>query len=337
MLNRIKSESLILLVDDVPINLQVLERLLAKNGYKTVSACDGVEALEKAAELHPDLILMDIMMPRLNGIDACIEFKQTEFGKDVPVIFLTALTDTGSMVSGFESGGVDYVTKPFQELELIVRVRTHLELRAAKLELAKHNQSLVEELEERRQFEDELLAYEKELEQKVNIDELTQVANRRGMNQYLDEISQLLPKDSSELAMIMCDIDFFKNYNDQYGHPQGDVCLKQVALAISHAKKRPVDLVARYGGEEFLVILPHASVKEAERVAKELRAEVESLELKHEASSVSPHVTLSIGVASVTPDGSRETVDRLIAMADQALYLAKHAGRHRIVLYKENT
>jgi len=336
MLGSVKTDSLILLVDDVPINLQVLERLLSKNGYKSICACDGVEALEKAATEKPDLVLMDIMMPRLNGIEACRQFKETDFGQDVPVIFLTALTDTSSMVAGFEAGGVDYVTKPFQELELIVRVRTHLELRVAKLELAAHNQNLTQELAERRQFEDELLAYEKELEQKINIDELTQVANRRGMNQYLEEIAQLLPQGSSEIAVIMCDIDFFKNYNDSYGHPQGDTCLQQVAQAISHAKKRPIDLVTRYGGEEFLVILPHASVKEAERVAKELRQEVASLELEHNDSEVNPHVTLSIGVASICPDGTRENLDQLITMADQALYLAKRAGRNKIILYKEN-
>ena len=324
------AKALVLIVDDMPLNQQLLQKVLERAGYQVLVASSGAAALELAQTHHPDLVLMDVMMPEMDGMEACRRFKQTSEGEEVPVIFLTALTDTESMIQGFEAGGGDYLTKPFQEVELLVRLKTHLELRFAKLTLSQKNTALKEELVERRRFEDELLAYEKELEQKINLDELTQVANRRGMNEYMNEMIRHLSPEESPLAVVMCDIDYFKRYNDHYGHQRGDNCLKEVAQAIRRAKKRPIDLVARYGGEEFLVILPHATNKEAERVAQEIAKELAEVKLEHNASLVAPVVTLSMGVASILPTGSIEDSCNLVEAADQALYIAKQKGRNCI-------
>ncbi|MDT8448116.1 MAG: diguanylate cyclase [bacterium] len=327
----IEPEALILIVDDMPINLQLLSRLLEMQGYRYLSAQSGAEALDLARAQSPDLILLDIMMPDMDGIETCRQLKMGPRTAEIPVIFLTALHDTDSIVKGFDAGGVDYVSKPFKEVELMMRIRNHLELKFAKEALKRDNRHLNQELVERRRFEDELIRYEKELEEKVNLDDLCQISNRRGMNEYIGEMLDRLAADQSPLAAIMCDVDHFKRYNDHYGHQQGDQCLVKVSEAIRSAKKRPIDMVARYGGEEFLVLLPHATIREGLRIAEEVAQRLIELDIPHEdTGSNTQRVTLSMGVADLWPKGVPGEADRLIEEADQALYRAKQNGRNRI-------
>jgi len=453
----------ILVVDDTSANLSVLTQLLSKEGYKVRVARNGEFALRSALSSPPSLILLDIMMPEMNGYQVCERLKLNSITQDIPIIFLSASDEILDKVTAFGVGGVDYITKPFESIEVLARIQNQLRLRSLQQQLQSQNQHLYAEIEKRKAIEASLaqsrsllsgilnssldgiaaleairdrqdniidfcclllnpmadqllgkpqvqgksllealpglqldglladfisvvetseaiqkeiyyahdniegwfeillvklgdgltvtfrditkrkqieLALEKanlELSNQANVDGLTQIANRRYFDQYLAEQWQQLKGEQQPLALILADVDYFKLYNDNYGHQAGDRCLIKVAQTLSHHLPNAESLAARYGGEEFGVILPQTSLEQATQVAETIRQAIHQLRLDHAYSQVSSWVTLSLGVSAVIPgdrasdaEHSRQSPEQLIAQADRALYQAKEKGRDRL-------
>lgn len=319
----------ILVVDDIPDNLDLLCSLLTRKGFGVTVADSGVEALQMIKENAPDLILLDICMPQMDGYEVCQALKSNSDTKDIPVIFISALDEVLDKVKAFRVGGVDYITKPFHMAEVLARVSSHIAIHQLQRQLEEQNELLRQEIRDRLAAETALQAANQELQRLAHMDGLTQVANRRNFDSTLAQEWRRLAREQQSLSLILCDVDFFKRYNDTYGHQVGDDCLRNIASSISTALKRPSDLVARYGGEEFAVILPNTPLQGATHVAREIQAAVRALGMAHTGSSVSKFVTLSIGIASVIPL-SKFSPMSLVAAADRALYRAKLEGRDRV-------
>lgn len=329
------SQGNILVVDDRPDNVRLLSFMLAQQGYRVRKALDGQMAITACQTNPPQLILLDINMPDMDGYEVCRRLKANETTRDIPVIFLSILDDVLDKVKAFKVGGADYITKPFQFEEVVARVENQLKIQSLKLQLKQQNQLLqqqnallVQEVEKRRYAEVALQKANQRLQYLVVMDSLTEVANRRHFDECLQKEWYRCARDQIFLALILCDIDYFKCYNDTYGHLAGDACLKQVAGAISRAAKRPGDTIARYGGEEFAAILPNTNFQGAVRVAQRIKHKVQQLQIPHTASAVNDLITLSMGIATTVPD-HRTSPDLLIAQADKALYEAKQGGRDR--------
>jgi diguanylate cyclase (GGDEF)-like protein len=291
----------ILIVDDVPDNIRVLSRMLADEGHHLTAATSGREALELAEIWMPDLILLDIMMPEMDGYEVCTTLKATSQLSEIPVIFITALADADDETHGLSLGAVDYITKPFKEAVVRLRVRTHLEL--------KRQRDLLDRL--------------------CHLDSLTGIPNRRAFDEQFDREWRRAIRAQEPLAAAMIDIDHFKEYNDTYGHPAGDSCLRQVAGILAEGLNRGGDFVARYGGEEFICLFIGADVRGVEAVGEKLRAAIEALRIPHATSPVSPWVTVSVGSAICQPTSEILPVT-LVEAADAQLFLAKRSGRNRV-------
>ncbi len=311
----------ILVIDDNVTNLKVASEQLKVEGFDVLTARDGESGIKRAEFAQPDLILLDVQMTGIDGFETCRRLKVGERTRAIPVIFMTVLTNVEDKLKGFEAGGVDYVSKPFQVEELLARVNTHLTI-------YKLQRELQAEIRERKLAEAALYKANLELQRLAVLDDLTQIANRRRFDQYLQ--AQWEQSEQTTLSLLMCDVDYFKRYNDGYGHPAGDRCLYLVAQGISRVVGHAQDLVARYGGEEFAVILPDTPLEGALQVAEIIQAEIQHLKLAHAYSEVSQFVSLSIGVASFIPTPGQNP-KALIAAADAALYDAKHQGRKRVV------
>lgn len=318
----------ILIVDDSPIPLQELFDFLQDTGFNVLVARDGEKAIQTAQSEHPDLIFLDIIMPGIDGFETCRRLKADESTQDIPVIFMTALSQTAVVVRGFQLGAVDYIIKPTPKEIILARVTTHLTIQKLKRSLLVQNAQLQREIKQRQQAESALQEANQELHRLATSDALTQVANRRRFNEYLNKVWKILVREQLPLSLLLCDVDFFKLFNDSKGHQAGDECLYQVAQVMKRVVKRPADLVARYGGEEFAVILPNTNGKGALRVAEEIQLSVKKLAIVHPQSPISEYVTLSLGVSCTIPwyEGCGEA---LITVADQALYHAKQTGRDR--------
>ncbi|MGB3516180.1 MAG: diguanylate cyclase [Elainellaceae cyanobacterium] len=449
----------ILVVDDQPDNIRLLSTLLIEQGYKVRKATNGEMALNAIDIRLPDLILLDINMPSLNGYEVCRSLKANPKTSHIPVIFLSALDDSRDKVRAFQVGGSDYVSKPFQVEEVLARLENHLTIQRQRQQLCEQNTRLQQEIETRQQTEEilyqsrallasvlnssldgvgaaqsvrdrlgeiadfrclvvnpvaarlvgqrredltgklllrslldkvdsalfpslanvvetgqvlerelyhvyegietwfqlvsvklgdgfavtfrditrqkqsemELQMANLELQRLANLDGLTQLANRRRFDAYLDQEWRRLRREQLPLSLIVCDVDYFKSYNDRYGHQAGDDCLKRIAQALTATIRRPADLVARYGGEELAIILPNTSEVGAIHVAQQVSAAIAQLQIPHADSSVSAHVTASMGIASFIPSEERSP-HSLFAAADQALYAAKQQGRDRYCL-----
>jgi len=294
----------ILLVDDHPPNIYLLAEALMED-HEIVVATNGAQALEIASqEPRPDLILLDILMPGMDGYEVCERLKSDAQTKPIPVIFITAKSGEDDETRGLGCGAVDYITKPFSMPIVRARVRTHLEFK-------KHRDML---------------------ENLSNLDGLTGIPNRRMFEAHLDRAWRLGAREESLVTVIMADIDHFKAYNDSQGHLAGDECLRKVARTINDQTRRPMDLVARYGGEEFVGVLYGSSPEGALAVAEGMRAAIERMALAHARSPVADHVTVSVGVASLVPskDGSPTA---LVGAADQALYSGKESGRNAVHVF----
>lgn len=334
----------ILIVDDTLPNLEILSTMLTDQGYEVRPARNGALALKFARTAPPDLILLDIIMPDMDGYEVCKALKADAGTRDIPVIFISALSNAFDKVKAFSVGGVDYVTKPFQQEEVLARLETHLMIRRQQQHIQEQNTALEtqnqtlrelnttlqQEITERRRVEAELEKANQELQRLASLDGLTQVGNRRQFDEYLLREWKREAREQNPLSLIFCDIDYFKRYNDTYGHQAGDECLKRIAQSISHAVKRPADLVARYGGEEFAVILPNTGAEGAMHVARDIQKEIRQLEIPHAQSSVSRYVTLSIGVFSVVPHAGHSP-ESLVRAADKALYQVKEQGRNAVI------
>jgi diguanylate cyclase (GGDEF)-like protein len=290
----------ILIVDDMVTNIEILDGVL-NSEYEILFATSGSDALEIAAQQVPDLVLLDVMMPGMDGYQVCRELKRGERTKDLPVIFVTANNQEEDESRGFEAGVVDYITKPVRPSIVLARVRLHLELKR----------------------------YRDYLKTLSTIDGLTGIANRRKFDEVIESEWRRARRNQSPLSLIMMDIDFFKAYNDHYGHLAGDECLKKLAGGINRVGWRPADLFARYGGEEFVMLLPDTDSKGALEVAKRVQGKIVFLKIPHAYSQVADYVTLSMGVASLTPGDSQTPAD-LINSADDLLYAAKRNGRNQI-------
>jgi len=319
----------ILVVDDTPENLELLCRILSRKGFQITLAETGQQALEVVQQDAPEIILLDVCMPYMDGYEVCQALKQDPTTKDIPILFVSAMDEVLDKIKAFQIGGIDYITKPFHAAEVIMRVNIHLTLRRLQHQLEVQNDRLRQEVRDRLAAEVALQAANQELQRLAHMDGLTQLANRRSFDTTLAREWRRLAREQQPLTLILCDVDFFKRYNDTYGHQMGDDCLRSVASAISTTLKRPGDLAARYGGEEFAVILPNTPLFGALHVAAEIQAAVHALEMVHRASSISPCVTLSIGVAAVIPHIEYSPMT-LLAAADRALYKAKQEGRDRI-------
>lgn len=324
------SSTSILIVDDNPENLSVALTFLTGKEFEVAVATDGSSALESAQLVTPALILLDVMLPDISGFKLCEQLKSNPALSGTPVIFMTALDEPQYKVQGFEAGGVDYLTKPLERLELLARIETHLRIRqqTQSLQTANHylqqaNQTL--QLQNRNVTENN-----RKLQQLVHIDGLTQVGNRRCFDERLNQEWLRLRRERHPLSLILFDIDYFKAYNDRYGHPAGDTCLAQIAQTVNRLLKRPGDLLTRYGGEEFAVILPNVDTDGAIYVANCIHTEIARLKIHHESSSVSPYVTVSQGISTSLPSND-VTPEKLLQLADQALYLAKQQGRDQSI------
>jgi len=301
-MNTTRTRPTILVVDDQPANIMVLGEAL-KNDYQVKLATNGLKGLEIASSDNPpDLILLDIVMPGINGYDVCIKLKQDLHTQKIPVIFITAKDQEEDETKGLDCGAVDYITKPFSLPIVKARVKTHLEL--------KKHRDILEDLS--------------------TLDGLTGIPNRRKFDEQIELEWKRSVRESIPLSLIMIDIDYFKLYNDNYGHGTGDECLRKVAKTLSIAAKRPADFIARYGGEEFSCILPGADISQADIFATLLRKNIVELAITHEYSLASDVVTISLGVASVIPTTSKSYLS-LIECADKSLYKAKSQGRNRCV------
>ncbi|MUG91549.1 diguanylate cyclase [Scytonema sp. UIC 10036] len=303
---------LILVVDDMCDNLQIIATLLEQVGYKVTHASNGMEALKLLQVVKPHLILLDLMMPEMNGLEVCEKLKADPEFAEIPIIFLTASNQQEHLLQAFKKGAVDYITKPFEALELFARVRTHLELKYAREELKKllHQQK-------------ELI---QELERLAHTDSLTGVWNRRYLFTLVDQEFNRSLRYHRPFAVLMIDIDHFKKINDTYGHTIGDEVLIVMAQTVLNCL-RSVDFFGRIGGEEFMAFLPETDIDAAVATSERIRKTFEKLVISAQGQLVS--ITLSIGVA--THKLGDETVNVIIQRADKALYQAKNLGRNQVV------
>ncbi len=291
----------VLIVDDTPDNIRVLGTILRQQDYQINVAQNGLQALNLTSKIMPDLILLDIMMPELDGLETCRRLKADPITRDIPVIFLSAKAEDEDVLQGFELGAADYVTKPFNPKILLARVKTHLFLRQQT----------------------------KQLQAFADRDGLTLLANRRRFDEFLLSEWRRCHRAQTPLSLLMIDIDYFKLYNDAYGHLKGDDTLKQVAQIIAAVGSRPTDLAARFGGEEFSVLYGNTDHETAIHFAQDIRQQIEGLSIPHSDSKVSDVVTASLGVATKIPDEELSALN-LIEAADARLYAAKEAGRNQV-------
>jgi diguanylate cyclase (GGDEF)-like protein len=287
----------------------------------------------------------------MDGFDVCRKLKAHEKLQHIPVIFMRTLADMTHAVKGFDIGGVDYLTKPFQYQEVLARVKAYLTIRwqhqqiqhqhaaleaqsLASMELNAHlqelNARLEQEIREHKQVREELAEAKQELQRLAALDGLTQVANRRLFDEYLSREWQRMAREQMALSLILCDIDHFQRYSDTYGHSAGNECLKQVAQGLQCAVRRPADLVARYDGEEFAMVLPNTNQEGALHVARSIQTEIQHINIPHTCSDADSFVTLSIGLATMIPQYGH-SIQLLLKIADDALDEAKQQGRNRIV------
>lgn len=296
-------KSTILIVDDIPKNLQVIGSHLGHEDFELIMATSGEAALEVLEEDIPDLILLDINLTGIDGIETCKKIKEDEKLQNIPIIFLTAKTDIDDIVLGFEVGAVDYVTKPFNKSELKARIYTHLELHHLRQELIEKN---------------------RELEVLSRTDPLTKLNNRRSMMEFLNYEAGRIDRGTDPAGVILMDIDDFKSFNDTYGHEAGDEILKKVSQCLTESVRKS-DKVARWGGEEFLVVLPETSISGTEDVAEKIRKNIEETELVYKEQKL--NITITAGCSTLID----ENIDRSINYADEKLYIGKEQGKNRVI------
>lgn len=289
----------LLVVDDQRLTIAIIDEIF-RNDCDVLVAQNGEQALQLCQSEHPDLVLLDVIMPGISGHDVCRRLKADEATKDIPIIFLTGQSDIEDEVLGFELGAVDFISKPIHPVVVKARVETHLAL--------KQQRDILQSL--------------------ALLDGLTGVANRRKYEEDLLTSWRYCLRVKMPLSLIMLDVDHFKKYNDHYGHQAGDECLKAVAHCLNSGLKRPLDLLARYGGEEFVVLLPDTNASGASYIASMLLASVDSLRINHSASEFGV-VSISLGLATITPDADSSSRE-LMEAADAQLYKAKNTGRARV-------
>jgi two-component system, cell cycle response regulator len=313
-----KKKKRILVVDDHEDNIELLRARLEARGYEVEGASDGQAALDAVMRTCPDLILLDVMMPKMDGIEVVRRLKAKSEAKElpfIPVIMQTALDSTENKVEGLDAGADDYITKPINFAELEARVNSLLRIKALQVALAAR--------------ETELSELNDKLRQISLTDGLTQIENRRSLELHLHEMWQHSVRLHEPIALIICDIDKFKAVNDNYGHQAGDAVLKEFAQLLK-SEAREIDRVGRYGGEEFLLILSGTVLDAAVTFAERLREKVEGHTFTYDGGTL--RRTMSCGVAA-SPHPKVKDQEALLRAADDALYVAKETGRNRVVRF----
>ena len=290
----------LLVVDDQPANIQALYQVFAAD-HQVLMATSGAQALALCESRQPDLVLLDLVMPGMDGLEVCRQLKGSKTTRDIPVIFVTARHREADETDGLEAGAVDFITKPINPRVVRARVKTHLTLKA-QADL---------------------------LRRWVYIDGLTGVANRRAFDDRLETEWRRSQRANSPLSVILLDVDHFKRFNDHHGHQAGDDCLRRLAQCLLSNMKRPADLLARYGGEEFVCLLPDTPAEGALALANCLRLAVADLGLPHQASDTAAFITMSLGVAT-WPGDAPHSAQELLHTADARLYAAKAGGRNQV-------
>lgn len=296
----------LLIVDDEPVNIRMLDGML-RDEYDISVGLNGEQALKRAFAAPPDLILLDIQMDGMDGYEVCRHLKENKLTRHIPVIFVTSRASTAEEVKGLELGAVDYITKPYHPSIVRIRLKNHLEL--------KRQHDMLTRLS--------------------SLDGLTGIANRRHFDTSLAQEWSRTVRSNGVISLVLMDVDHFKKYNDHYGHIAGDDCLKVIAGTLAASLTRSTDLVARFGGEEFACVLGNTGRDGAARLAEKMRIAVLALAIPHAGSENHAVVSLSFGVAAATPGiGEMHTADLLVE-ADRQLYLAKEAGRNRVMVAED--
>lgn len=316
----------ILIIDDVPKNIQVAASILQKNGYQMAFAQDGRTALAQIETKHFDLILLDIMMPEMDGFEVCRRIRANPANREVPIIFLTAKEDADSIVTGFELGAMDYLTKPFNGAELQARVKTHLELYRSKKELMAANKRLNKEIAERIKVEQELERSKEEYRNLSIHDSLTGFYNTRYLYSAMETLTAESRRKGLQFSLVFLDIDNFKHVVDTYGHLNGSQALAEVAGTIKHCLASPAFGVA-YGGDEFVVVLPGFDHQQAIEKAQEIRQKMLSTRYLPSVNK-GVHLQASFGVATYPDDAS--DIKTMLAKADQAMFQVKSEGKNAV-------
>jgi diguanylate cyclase (GGDEF)-like protein len=302
-IERESAKPFILVVDDSPDNVRVLYEIL-KDDFEICGATTGADALEICLSRPPDVILLDVNMPGMDGHEVCRRLKSFELTREIPIIFVTALDSPQAEAQALGEGASDFISRPFHEQVVKARVRNQITLKLQGDTL----RSL------------------------AMTDGLTGIANRRRFDEALAEECRRATRDRSSLSLVVLDVDRFKGFNDEYGHLAGDRCLKVIASTIKTLTRRPGDLVARYGGEEIVVLLPRADSGFASQVARKAVVMIEALHVTHSGNiDCGGVVTVSAGVVTFRPPDQPLNPEALVAAADQMLYEAKRSGRNRVV------
>lgn len=306
------SQVKILLVDDIRMNLEIAGKTLEREGYDLYIADNGFTALDLIHETDFDLILLDIMMPEMDGFETCRKIRQSKKNLDIPIIFLTTKADIDSIVTGFDLGAVDYIRKPFNFLELVARVKTHVELKKSREEIRRKNLKLKE-------------AYN-QLKIVAKTDPLTGLINRREIMERIEHEMARYERSNISFTLIIGDIDYFKKVNDTYGHECGDKVLASFSKIFKN-NTRKQDSISRWGGEEFLLLLPDTNQDQGYLLAEKLRTIIERTGFYKD--SVKIQLTITFGVSTIR---AGQTVNELISEADEALYEGKRRGRNCVVV-----
>lgn len=309
----------VLVVDDSPTLRATVTRQLTEFGHEVADAADAQSALIEFARFKPDLVLLDVMLPGADGYYVAQQIRALESGQWTPIVFLSARDADEDLARGIEAGGDDYLVKPISATVLRAKLRAMQRLRG----MSRRNQEISEALRHANA----------QLRHLSQTDELTGLQNRRGFDEALLQEVRAAQRDRIPLTLILCDIDFFKVYNDSFGHVAGDACLQRVATILRSVCLRPRDRAARYGGEEFALILPHTPKSGAMTYARGLQAVLRQAAIANPNSSVSELLTLSGGITTCIPDAGA-TCESLIQRADEALYAAKALGRNRFFSFE---
>lgn len=309
-----------LIIEDSRTSAALFAQQLERMGIEALIAHNGKDGIELFQGHRPQLVLLDVIMPGIDGFEVAQQIRRIEKpGEWTPIIFLSARDKDADLERGIIAGGDDYLRKPVSEVVLAAKVRAMQRILGMRDSLV----ALTSRLDD----------MNRDLVRLSTVDALTGIANRRRFDDALYKEWRRAMRRQYPVTLLMCDIDFFKQYNDAHGHQAGDECIRNVARAIEETLKRPGDLVARYGGEEFAAILPDTGFDGAQMVAESVRSAVAELGIPHGRSSVSSRVTLSVGAATmVPPRGAPASGEPLVEAADKALYAAKSAGRNRVVV-----
>jgi len=291
----------ILAIDDNPDNLALVEFLL-QSDYKIYSASSGESGLKKSQQHKPDLILLDLIMPGMDGFHVLVELKRNPATRHIPIIILSSLCHSNEEIKGLSLGAVDYISKPFTPTLLKLRVQLHLKI----------------------------VAQHQKIQQLAHQDHLTKLNNRRYFDQQLDLEIKHSSRGHTPLSLALIDIDHFKLYNDHFGHVKGDKVLRQVADELTKNLQRDTDLIARYGGEEFVLVLPHTHKDGAIQLCKKLIQAIYNLSITHPLAQPHQQITISVGGYSYYPHQQQWQASEFINQADKQLYQAKSNGRHQV-------